>query len=52
LYLYEDDTDGTFDDRLQEAVRNYQWSRGIQGDDLGVYDRETRSKLESETQEP
>ncbi len=52
LFLYEDDTDGTFDNQLQEAVRNYQWSRGIQGDDLGVYDRQTRAKLESETQEP
>ncbi|GAA2284791.1 peptidoglycan-binding domain-containing protein [Streptomyces hawaiiensis] len=52
LYLYEDDTDGTFDDRLREAVRTYQWSRGVQSDDLGVYDRETRAKLESETREP
>ncbi|PNG16680.1 peptidoglycan-binding protein, partial [Streptomyces cahuitamycinicus] len=52
LYLYDDDTDGSFDDRLAEAVRTYQWSRGIQADDLGVYDRETRAKLESETQEP
>jgi hypothetical protein len=52
LYLYDDDTDGTFDDRLEDAVRTYQWSRGIQVDDLGVYDRETRAKLESETREP
>ncbi|MGW0862848.1 peptidoglycan-binding domain-containing protein [Streptomyces sp. NPDC002611] len=52
LFLYDDDTDGTFDDRLQDAVRNYQYSRGIQADDLGVYDRDTRTKLESETQEP
>ncbi len=52
LFLYDDDTDGTFDDRLQDAVRNYQYSRGIQADDLGVYDRDTRAKLESETQEP
>jgi hypothetical protein len=52
LYLYDDDTDGSFDDRLEEAVRTYQWSRGIQVDDLGVYDRETRAKLESETREP
>ncbi|MFC8141198.1 peptidoglycan-binding domain-containing protein [Streptomyces paradoxus] len=52
LYLYDDDTDGRFDDRLEEAVRTYQWSRGLQVDDLGVYDRETRAKLESETREP
>ncbi|AMW15296.1 hypothetical protein A4E84_12210 [Streptomyces qaidamensis] len=52
LYLYDDDTDGSFDDRLEDAVRTYQWSRGIQADDLGVYDRETRARLESETREP
>ncbi|MGI5370298.1 peptidoglycan-binding protein [Streptomyces iakyrus] len=52
LYLYDDDADGSFDDRLEDAVRTYQWSRGIQVDDLGVYDRETRAKLESETREP
>ncbi|MFJ4279429.1 peptidoglycan-binding protein [Streptomyces massasporeus] len=52
LYLYDDDTDGTFDDRLAEAVRTYQWSRGVQTDELGVYDRQTREKLESETREP
>ncbi|MFI6372233.1 peptidoglycan-binding protein [Streptomyces sp. NPDC050546] len=52
LFLYDDDTDGTFDNRLQEAVRNYQYSRGVQSDDLGVYDRETRTRLESETREP
>lgn len=52
LYLYDQDTDGDYDSRLEEAVRTYQWSRGIQTDDLGVYDRETRAKLESETKEP
>ncbi|MGW0471200.1 peptidoglycan-binding domain-containing protein [Streptomyces coeruleorubidus] len=52
LYLYDEDTDGDYDSRLEEAVRTYQWSRGIQTDDLGVYDRETRAKLESETKEP
>ncbi|WP_053672122.1 peptidoglycan-binding domain-containing protein [Streptomyces sp. NRRL B-1140] len=52
LNLYVDDADGSFDDRLQEAVRTYQWSRGIQSDDLGVYDAETRNKLESETRAP
>jgi hypothetical protein len=52
LYLYDDDTDGSFDDRLEDAVRTYQWSRGIPTDDLGVYDGETRAKLESETREP
>ncbi|MEU0188308.1 peptidoglycan-binding protein [Streptomyces afghaniensis] len=52
LYLYGEDPDGDYDSRLEEAVRNYQWSRGIQTDDLGVYDRETRAKLESETKRP
>ncbi|MFF5517793.1 peptidoglycan-binding protein [Streptomyces coeruleorubidus] len=52
LYLYDEDTDGDYDSRLEEAVRTYQWSRGIQTDDLGVYDGETRAKLESETKEP
>ncbi|MFJ7344024.1 peptidoglycan-binding protein [Streptomyces sp. NPDC101110] len=52
LNLYIDDADGDFDDRLQDAVRTYQWSRGIQTDDLGAYDAETRTKLESETKQP
>ncbi|WP_306967226.1 peptidoglycan-binding domain-containing protein [Streptomyces afghaniensis] len=52
LYLYGEDPDGDYDGRLEEAVRKYQWSRGIQTDDLGVYDRETREKLESETKKP
>ncbi|MFI7136750.1 peptidoglycan-binding protein, partial [Streptomyces massasporeus] len=52
LYLCNDDADGTFDDRLADAVRTYQWSRGVQSDELGVYDRATREKLESETREP
>ncbi|MGW5614250.1 peptidoglycan-binding domain-containing protein [Streptomyces sp. NPDC003877] len=52
VYLYNDDADGSFDDRLEDAVRTYQWSRGVQTDDLGVYDRQTREKLEAETREP
>jgi murein L,D-transpeptidase YcbB/YkuD len=52
LYLYNDDADGTFDQRLEDAVRTYQWSRGVQTDDLGVYDRRTRERLEAETREP
>ncbi|MGK5696634.1 peptidoglycan-binding protein [Streptomyces sp. URMC 128] len=52
LRLYGEDPDGDYDGRLEEAVRNYQWARGIQTDDLGVYDRETRAKLESETKKP
>lgn len=52
LHLYNDNADGTFDDRVAEAVRTYQWSRGVQTDELGVYDRQTREKLESETRKP
>jgi hypothetical protein len=52
LRLYGEDPDGDYDSQVQEAVRTYQWSRGIQTDDLGVYDRETRAKLESETKKP
>ncbi|MGA5900113.1 peptidoglycan-binding protein [Streptomyces venetus] len=52
LSLYDEDDDGTYDERLEDAVRTYQWSRGIQDDDLGVYGRGTRTRLESETKEP
>ncbi|MFE6195116.1 peptidoglycan-binding protein [Streptomyces sp. NPDC057838] len=52
LYLYNDDADGSYDQRLEDAVRTYQWSRGVQTDELGVYDRQTREKLEAETREP
>ncbi|MFD3503066.1 peptidoglycan-binding protein [Streptomyces sp. NPDC058678] len=52
LYLYNDEIDGNFTDKVEEALRNYQWSRGVGTDDLGVYDQETRARLESETTEP
>ncbi|WP_229911165.1 peptidoglycan-binding domain-containing protein [Streptomyces aurantiogriseus] len=52
LFLYNDDANGVFTSKLEEALRNYQWSRGIQGDELGVYGAATREKLESETKEP
>ncbi|EFL31789.1 peptidoglycan-binding membrane protein [Streptomyces viridochromogenes DSM 40736] len=52
LSLYVEDDDGTYDEGLEDAVRTYQWSRGIQDDDLGVYGRGTRTRLESETKEP
>jgi peptidoglycan hydrolase-like protein with peptidoglycan-binding domain len=52
LYLYNDDANGVFTSRVEEALRNYQWSRGIRDDELGVYGPATRTKLESETKEP
>ncbi|MFI1416681.1 peptidoglycan-binding protein [Streptomyces sp. NPDC020731] len=51
LYLYNDEINGQFNRRVEESLRNYQWSRGLQ-DELGVYGPRTRARLESETQEP
>ncbi|GAB2841706.1 peptidoglycan-binding domain-containing protein [Streptomyces deserti] len=52
LYLYNGEADGHFTTQVEGALRNYQWSRGIRSDELGVYGEETRAKLESETKEP
>ncbi|GAB2750502.1 peptidoglycan-binding domain-containing protein [Streptomyces bullii] len=52
LYLYNGPADGHFSSQVEDAVRTYQWSRGVSSDELGVYGRETRTKLESETKEP
>ncbi|MEV0636022.1 peptidoglycan-binding domain-containing protein [Streptomyces sp. NPDC050619] len=52
VYLYNGDVDGDFTSEVEEALRNYQWSRSVGTDNLGVYDKETRAKLESETSEP
>ncbi|MFV0136256.1 peptidoglycan-binding protein [Streptomyces sp. HMX87] len=52
LYLYVDDIDGYFGREVEDALRNYQWARGIRSDDLGEYGPETRRRLEAETREP
>jgi peptidoglycan hydrolase-like protein with peptidoglycan-binding domain len=52
LYLYMDDIDGTFDRQVEDALRNFQWSRGIQDEELGTYGPRTREQLERETREP
>ncbi|MFD8150202.1 peptidoglycan-binding protein [Streptomyces sp. NPDC059720] len=52
LYLYSDNADGFYSSRLEDAVRTYQWSRGIRTQNLGIYDEATRAGLESETREP
>ena len=52
LYLYTGDIDGSYDRRVEDSVRTYQWARGIRSDDLGVYGPDTRRLLESETREP
>ncbi|MFC3576624.1 peptidoglycan-binding domain-containing protein [Streptomyces yaanensis] len=50
--LYSGPAKGRFDSQVENAVRNYQFSRGITGDEWGVYGPATRTKLESETTEP
>ncbi|MDW4906147.1 peptidoglycan-binding protein [Streptomyces sp. ADMS] len=52
LALYLNDTDGVYDDNVENAVTTYQTTRGIDANELGVYDRTTRERLESETTEP
>ncbi|MEU1510919.1 peptidoglycan-binding protein [Streptomyces sp. NPDC005811] len=52
LYLYNGEANGTFTSEVETALRNYQWSRGLQEDELGVYGAATRASLESETKEP
>ncbi|WP_256096339.1 peptidoglycan-binding protein [Streptomyces sp. LUP30] len=52
LHLYNGQADGTFSGEVEDAVRNYQWSRATTSDGLGVYGPATRTALESETEEP
>jgi hypothetical protein len=52
LFFYNGEADGTFGSEVEDALRNYQWSRGTTGDGLGVYGASTRARLESETKEP
>ncbi|MFE0181747.1 peptidoglycan-binding domain-containing protein [Streptomyces olivaceus] len=47
--VYVGDHDGRYDRRVEESVRTFQWWRGIHSDESGVYGRETRRRLESET---
>ncbi|WP_229702727.1 peptidoglycan-binding domain-containing protein [Streptomyces albiflavescens] len=52
LSLYMGNDDGKYDNQVEEAVRRYQWARGITADEQGVYGGATRTSLESETTEP
>ncbi|WP_255345868.1 peptidoglycan-binding domain-containing protein [Streptomyces chartreusis] len=52
LGLYTRQARGNYNEGVEDAVARYQWARGIQTDDYGVYDLETRERLESETTEP
>ncbi|CAL9409982.1 hypothetical protein SUDANB58_01623 [Streptomyces sp. enrichment culture] len=52
VHLYAGDIDGVFDHRVEDAVRTFQWTRGIRSDEPGVYGPQTRQRLEAETSEP
>ncbi|MFF3287265.1 peptidoglycan-binding protein [Streptomyces sp. NPDC003023] len=53
LWLYPyDEADGRFDEDVEQAVKVYQWDRGIERDPLGVYGPHTRRALEAETRDP
>ncbi|MEW2051659.1 peptidoglycan-binding domain-containing protein [Streptomyces sp. NPDC005476] len=52
LFLYNGQADGSFTGEVEDALRNYQWSRGTTEDGMGVYGQLTRARLESETQQP
>jgi peptidoglycan hydrolase-like protein with peptidoglycan-binding domain len=53
LWLYNGEIDGDFTPSVEDALRNYQWARGLADEsELGVYDQPTRAMLESETSEP
>ncbi|NUP15859.1 MAG: peptidoglycan-binding protein [Streptomyces sp.] len=52
LGLYTREADGSYNEGVEDAVARYQWARGIQREEYGEYDLETRERLESETTEP
>ncbi|WP_329216788.1 peptidoglycan-binding protein [Streptomyces sp. NBC_01485] len=52
LSLYTGEVDGTFSGEVEEALRDYQSSKGTTADGPGVYGALTRAILESETKEP
>jgi hypothetical protein len=51
-WMYWGDLDGDYDRQVEDAVRQYQWERGIRTDGAGIYGPDTRRRLESETREP
>ncbi|MEX3100157.1 peptidoglycan-binding protein [Streptomyces sp. ST1015] len=52
LSLYGEDADGVFDEQVENALKTYQASRDITGDEPGIYGAATRERLEKETKEP
>jgi hypothetical protein len=52
MKFYRGDFNGNYNRQVEDAVRHYQWYRGIYSDGVGVYGPDTRRRLESETREP
>ncbi|MDC0768241.1 peptidoglycan-binding domain-containing protein [Streptomyces sp. HD] len=52
LGLYTGEAKGNYNEGVEDAVARYQWARGVQREEYGEYDLETRERLESETAEP
>ncbi|MFJ8631072.1 peptidoglycan-binding protein [Streptomyces sp. NPDC093568] len=52
LGLYTRQAKGVYNEAVEDAVSRYQWARGVRPEEYGVYDLETRERLESETTEP
>ncbi|WP_406492632.1 peptidoglycan-binding protein [Streptomyces sp. NBC_01604] len=50
--LYTRNASGNYNEGVEDAVTQYQFTRGIQAEEFGVYDLVTRQRLESETAEP
>ncbi|MEV2227974.1 peptidoglycan-binding domain-containing protein [Streptomyces phaeochromogenes] len=50
--LFTGTPDGDYDNKTENAVRNYQLTRNIDNEDTGTYDKPTRARLESETTAP
>ncbi|MET8975866.1 peptidoglycan-binding protein [Streptomyces sp. NPDC004539] len=50
--LYTEAADGVFDEQVEVALKEYQRSRDVTGDERGVYGAVTRERLEKETKEP
>ncbi|CAL9593610.1 peptidoglycan-binding domain-containing protein [Streptomyces sp. enrichment culture] len=52
MEMYRGDINGNFNRQVEDAVRQYQWYRGIYTDGVGVYGPDTRRRLESEPRQP
>ncbi|QKW06262.1 peptidoglycan-binding protein [Streptomyces sp. NA04227] len=48
-FVYAGHADGEYDVHVENAVRGYQFTRGVQGDPKGVYGAATRKSLEAST---